>query len=194
MRRATFVRGSVGWAAAGLAGAAGLTGSAGTASAAPSPAGDRRILNFLLLLEFVQEALYTRAARTRNITGELQTLAAEAADNERHHVRRLMGALGSRARARPTTHLDEALRSPGAFLAAALSVEETATAAYIGQAANLTKNGIEVIAPIVSVDARHAAWIRSIVDRIPAPRAADPTKTPEQALEVLKRMKIVDVR
>lgn len=193
MRRATFVRWSGSWVLAGVAGA-GLRGAGGSAAAAPSPGGDRRILNFLLMLEFVQEALYVGAAQRRDIRGELKTFATEAADHERHHVRRLVGALGSNTRDRPTTHLADALQSPGAFVAAALSLEETATAAYNGQAASLTKSGIEVIAPIVSVDARHAAWIRAIVERVPAPRAADPAKTPEQVFDVLRRMKIVNVR
>ena len=46
-------------------------------------------------------------------------------------------------------------------------------AAYNGQAANLTKDALRGAATVVSVDARHAAWIRSIVGDTPAEDAVD---------------------
>ena len=50
-------------------------------------------------------------------------------------------------------------------------------AAYNGQAANLTKGTLKEAAKIVSVEARHAGWIRAIAGRNPAPDATDKPKT-----------------
>ena len=52
-------------------------------------------------------------------------------------------------------------------------LEDTAVAAYNGQAVNLTKPVLKAAATIVSVEARHAAWIRDIVGQPAAPQATD---------------------
>ena len=186
MRRSAFLAGSVGFAAT-------LGGGGARIASAARPPQDATILNWFLLFEFVQQALYHRAAATRRISGELRRFATEAAVHEDEHVERLSRALGGSARRRPATRLADVVRTEGRFTAAALSLEETTTAIFIGQAANLTSEGIRVVAPIVSVDGRHAGWIRALAGRVPAPRAADPVKTPQQALDVLDRMRIVDV-
>jgi len=147
------------------------------AAAAPSRKQDVRILNFLLLLEYLQEGLYAAAAGQRALGGEVRRLATSAGVHERAHVRLLEQALGSAARGRPTLRFDRAVASRRRFLASALRLEETATAATIGEAANLTSTRILDTAQIVSVDARHAAWIRDLARLLPAPRAADPSQT-----------------
>jgi hypothetical protein len=38
----------------------------------------------------------------------------------------------------------------------------------------MTVDGVAAVAPLVSVEARHAAWILAIAGRDPAPAAADP--------------------
>jgi hypothetical protein len=52
-------------------------------------------------------------------------------------------------------------------------LEDAGVAAYNGQAANLTRDVLGPAAEIVSVEGRHAAWIRDILGLEPAPRAAD---------------------
>jgi hypothetical protein len=52
--------------------------------------------------------------------------------------------------------------------------------AYNGQAANLTKQTLDMAAKIVSVEARHAGWIRAIAGKNPAPNATDKPKTATQ--------------
>src|SRR5919202_6042958 len=71
-------------------------------SAAPSPSRDRKILNFILLLEYAQESLYARAVRTSAIRGELRRYARVALEHERAHVDVVRRALGPAARERPT--------------------------------------------------------------------------------------------
>ena len=55
-----------------------------------------------------------------------------------------------------------------AFLKQALAV-----ATYNGQAVNLTPASLKAAARIVSVEGRHAAWIRSIVGDVPAEAPMD---------------------
>jgi hypothetical protein len=149
------------------------------ADAAPRPSRkqDVRILNFLLLLERLQEGLYAAASSRASIHGELRQLATVAHAHERAHVQLLERALGSEAAPKPSLRFDEAVRSPRRFVRAALRLEETATAATIGEAANLSRARVLDAARIVSVDARHAAWIRDVARELPAPRAADPSQT-----------------
>ena len=64
---------------------------------------------------------------------------------------------------------------------------DNTVAAYIGQGANLTIDGVAAVAPLVSVEARHAAWIRDITAVNPAPAAADPAKSAEDVRLALEQ-------
>ncbi len=185
-RRQLLARAAVATGAAGVAGA--LAGSAADpAVSAPSPDQDTQILNFLLLVEYLQQDLYDEALAAGNLRGELERFARVAGGHEREHVASLRSELGSRAREKPAFRFGDALEREGRFAAAALTLEETATAAYIGQAANLTPKRGVAVARIVSVEARHAAWIRDLVGRLPAPHAADPAKTSQSAMDTIER-------
>jgi hypothetical protein len=183
-------------AAAGAVGLSGvLVGSlAGSAASAPSPAQDARILNYLLVLEYLQEAFYEEAQAAGALEGELRRFAAVVGDHEREHVSSLRAVLGSDARAKPEFSFGDAVRNERRFAAAAVTLEETAAGAYIGQAANLTEKRITTIARIVPVEARHAAWIRAVINRSPAPNAADPARTQEQVERTLERTGFVSRR
>jgi len=174
---------------AGAAGAAGVlaTIAADSASSAPSPGQDIRILNFLLLLEYLQQDLYSEALAAGNLSGELLRFARVAGGHEREHVAALRRELGGQARGKPAFRFGDALQREGRFAAAAVTLEETAVEAYIGQVANLTPKRREAVAPIISVEARHAAWIRDFVGRLPAPYAADRSKTAEAAMATIER-------
>lgn len=182
--------------AAGGVGVGGLlVGSfAGSAASAPSPAQDVRILNYFLLLEYLQARLYEEARTADALTGELRRFAEVAGAHEREHVDALRAVLAGDARPTPAFRFGQAVENDRRFAAAALTVEETAAAAYIGQAANLTRKQTRTIARIVPVEARHAAWIRAIVHREPAPHAADPARTPQQVERTIRRTGFVKAR
>jgi len=151
------------------------------ASAAQSALQDAEIFNFALLLEYTQAAFYGEAVERGELPGELLEFATVVADHERAHVDYLRDALGDDARAEPSTDFGEATADPDAFGAAAVTLEDVAVAAYNGQAANLTKDALRAAATIISVDARHAAWIRSIVGESPAAQAVDEPLSAEEA-------------
>jgi Ferritin-like domain len=165
----------------------GFAAASGRGAAGGSGEQDVRILNFLLRLEYAQQALYEEALAEDALRGELREFAQICGDQDAKHVASLRALVGDKAEAKPTFRFGEAVRSPGRFTAAALTLEETASAAYIGQAANLTKDRLPDVARIVAVEARHAAWIRAIAGRNPAPHAADPAKTARQAMKTLAR-------
>jgi hypothetical protein len=168
-----------------------LGSRATSAASAPTAAQDVRILNFLLLLEHASERFYSAAEAAGALGGELATFARIVGEHERQHLRELRAELGADARPAPDVQPGDAVRSESAFTAAALTLEETVAAAYIGQAANLTRERIPAVARIVAVEGRHAAWIRDVAGRLPAPNAADPPKTAAQVMKALKRTGLV---
>jgi hypothetical protein len=166
----------------GLAGAGLLAaGLPRLARSAPSAAQDQKILNFALLLEYVESAFYADAMAKGKLSGELREYASIVGGHERAHVAFLKKVLGSKARKKPTLEFGDATADPQKFTVAAITLEETMIAAYNGQATNLTKGTLAAAAKIVSVEARHAGWIRAIAGKNPAPNATD---KPETAAEV----------
>lgn len=184
----TQVVAGVGAAASGMA----VVGSRATsASSAFTAAQDVRILNFLLLLEHAQERFYAAAESAGALSGELATFAQVVGGHEREHLDALRTELGGAARPAPTVEPGDAVRNERAFIVATVALEEAVAAAFIGQAANLTVKRIPPVARIVAVEARHAAWIRDIAGRLPAPSAADPPRTAARAMNALRKAGIV---
>lgn len=175
LTRAGFLRAALGGGAAAAGGIA-LGARGGSTEASPSRSMDAEILNAFLALEYAQEDFYRAALAADAIDQPLREYATAAADQEREHVAFLRRHLGSRAHAHKPVDAGDAVRSPERFRAAAITLEEAAIGAYVGQGANLTTPMIAAIAPLVSVEARQAAWIRDLAGVSPAPRAADPPR------------------
>jgi hypothetical protein len=161
------------------------------AFSSPSQAGDVEILNYALVLEELTAAFYARAAAGGALSGELQEFADVVAGHEQEHVELIRDALGSNARPAPRFAFGKAVQSPDAFAETATELEELAVAAYNGQAANVSKQVLRAAARIVSVDARHAAWIRAIRKRPPASQATDAAKTRAQVLRAVDQTRFV---
>jgi Ferritin-like domain len=176
-----------------LGGGVVIAGLPRLAVSAPSPAQDVEILNFALLLEYMESAFFSEASVNGRLTGELLEFVDVVRGHERAHVAFLRNALGSKARKRPTFDFGNATRDPDAFTQAAVALEDLAVAAYNGQATNLTKGALASAAKIVSVEARHAGWIRAIAGKNPAPSATEVPKTAAQATEAVNRTHFVKV-
>jgi len=153
----------------------------------PSHGQDVRILNFALLLEDLGAAFYGDALRRGALTGELAQFARVVGGHERAHAAFLRKTLGPAARKRATFRFGTTTRDPARFVRAAVMLEDTSVAAYNGQATNLTAPTLAAAAKIVSVEARHAAWIRSIAGETPAVHATDPALTSVQVAGVLAK-------
>jgi hypothetical protein len=146
------------------------------------------VLNLLLLVERTEHAFYRQSLRQAGLRGDMQQYARVVVDHERAHLQALEQALGSAAAKPPTFDFGDAVKSPDAFADAAAKLEDVAVAAYNGQAGNVGKDAFLLAARIVSVEARHAAWIRSIAGRDPAPNAVDQPRTAKQIRRALKQM------
>jgi hypothetical protein len=162
-------------------------GLAPRGASAPSVAQDRKILNFALLLEYLESAFYEEALAKGKLTGDLLAYVSVVRRHERAHVSFLEKALGPHARKRPSFRFGTATSDPAKVVATAITLEELMVAAYNGQAANLTKPTLALAAKIVSVEARHAGWIRAIAGKDPAPNATDRPDTAAQVQAALTR-------
>jgi rubrerythrin len=185
--RAEFVARAVVAGGALLAGGVLVTGLPRLAASAPSVAQDKKILNFALLLEYIEAGFYAEAFAKGKLSGELQEYVSIVLRHEQAHVAFLKSALGKNARKKPTFSFGETTSDSAKFTAAAIALEETMIGAYNGQAANLTKPTLVMAAQIVSVEARHAGWIRAIAGKNPAPNATDQPKTATQVQSAVNR-------
>jgi hypothetical protein len=146
--------------------------------AAPSAAGlsasDVDILNYALVLEYLQASFYTEAIRTGALTGKTAEAARIVGATERAHVKAFRELLGSRAVKRPTFDFQGTTEQQRPFLKTAVAFEDLAVAAYKGQAPKLRANAVLAAAVnIHSVEARHAAWMRQLFGVTPAVEAFD---------------------
>jgi rubrerythrin len=155
---------------------------------AASPATDVRILNAVLQLEELEAAFYTAALDGGALRGELREFAEVVVGHEREHVALLRKALGAKAKPKPRMRFGAAVTNEKRFVNAATTLEDTVVGAYNGQAANLTKPTLGAAAKIVSVEARHAAWIRAIAGKPPAVDATDPIPTEQQVRTAIAKL------
>jgi rubrerythrin len=163
----------------------------GEANASPSQAQDIRILQLVLQLEYTQVAFYEQALRDANLEGELRDFADIALRHERQHLAAIRKALGAKAGPKPTFDFGPRTKSPEAFVKAAIDLEDTAVAAYNGQATNLTKATLAAAAEIVSVEARHAAWVRAVAGQVAAP---DPVDEPITAAQAARGLRLIGLK
>ena len=152
------------------------------ALAAPSAKQDVQILNFALTLEYLESEFYIQAVNNGNLSGELLDFATVVRDHEVAHVEFLENALGSAAVDKPTFDFGNAVTDPETFTLVAVVLEDTGVIAYNGQGPRLRRRTLPAAGSIVSVEARHAAWIRRIAfgpdyearpESFPAPVAFD---------------------
>jgi len=161
------------------------------AAAAPSKAQDAKILQLVLQLEFTTVAFYEQALKEASLTGELRTFATTALDHERAHLDAIKKALGAKAGQKPSFDFGGRTRSADAFIRTAIELEDVAVAGYNGQATNLTKGTLAAAAEIVSVEARHAAWVRAIAGEVAAP---EPVDEPMAAPRVAQRLHAIGLK
>jgi truncated hemoglobin YjbI len=187
-RRNILVAGGAGATAAALGGL--IAAGSQTARSAPSASQDAEVLAFILGVERIESGFYAAVARTGRLSGELAEFVTIVGGHEREHVAFLEQALGSAApKAQPFTAdvgalADDAKR----FVRTAAALEDAVVAAYNGQAANLRPETLAKAATIVSVEARHAAWIRDIGGLPPAEATTDEPLTSDGVRDALRRV------
>ena len=187
--RADFLRRAVLGSAALLGG---LSVTASPASAASGEKTDKAILNYALLLEYLQADFYSEAERLKTLKGQTARQARIVGAHERSHVKALRGVLGREAVKKPSFNFRGVTERPGAFRRTAVAFEDLSVAAYAGQAPRITSKPYLVAAlGILSVEARHAAWIRRIAGRQPAARAFDEPRPKSEVLELVRATRFI---
>jgi hypothetical protein len=183
--RAEFFRkAAIGGGALTLGGVA-FAGLPALALGAPSKKQDVAILNYALTLEYLETEFYAQARAKAGLRGETARFARVAGAHEAAHVAAIRKVLGSAAVAKPAFDFGAATGGQAAFQKTAIAVEDLGVSAYAGQGPRLKQVPvIRAALAIHSVEARHAAWIRSIVGQNPAPAAFDPARGMKQVLAV----------
>lgn len=163
------MRGGVALAAGGAA----LAAWPRTTVSAPSAKQDAEILSFGLTVEDLQAAFYADAIKRGALSGELLEFAQTVGGHERAHADHIRQLLGAGAPKPGRFDFGDTNATPEGFSRTAIELEELGLAAYNGAATSLTPDALADASRIVSVEARHASWIRDIAGETPAPHAAD---------------------
>ena len=152
----------------------GLALVASPAHAAGIPASDREVLNYALVLEYLQAAFYTEAERAGALKGRTAKAARDVGGVERAHVKAFKDLLGKQAVGKPNFDFQGVTEDQKKFLKTAVAFEDLAVAAYKGQARRLKSRAVIASAlGIHTVEARHAAWMRYLNGNTPAVDAFD---------------------
>jgi len=185
--RADFFRKAALGGGAMVGGGVLLSGLPSLALAAPSKKQDVAILNYALTLEYLEAAFYTEAVAKGAISGDALSGARLVRDHEVTHVKTLKSVLGKKAVKKPGFDFKNTTGDQDTFLATAVALEDTGVAAYAGQGPRLKQKPIIVAAlSIHSVEARHAAYFRTLAGMSFAPKAFDQAKSMKQVLKVVK--------
>ncbi len=154
--------------------------------------GDIDILNYALTLEYLEAAFYKEAVDKGALTGQYKRFAKIVEAHEQAHVQALKKALGSKAVASPKFDFKGTTGSESTFGATSKTLEDTGVEAYQGQATNIkSKAVLKAAISIHPVEARHAAWIASIISKgsgspSPAPEAFNPSADMATVLAAVK--------
>lgn len=186
LSRADLIKGSLAVLGAAGGSAVGAAEIAASEKSRGSPATDREILTFGLLIERLQAAFYAAALRGGKLTGEARQFARVVGAEEAAHVKYFAHALGPSAGPTPRFHFGDSITDPAKFIATAVSLEEAGLGVYNGQAVNLTPKTLAAAARVVSVEARHAAWARALAGKDPAPVAVDVPVSVNQAKQTFQ--------
>lgn len=148
---------------------------------------DVAILNFALVLEHLQADFYTEAERAKALTGGTAEQARVVGSHERAHVAAFKKALGSAAIKKPQFDFQGVTERQEAFRRTAVALEDVSVAAYAGQAPNIQDKGYLVAAVgVLSVEARHAAWIRRLAGKVPAATAFDQPRSKASVTKLVR--------
>lgn len=155
------------------------------------PAGDVKILNFALTLEYLEAAFYAEAVSKGALNGSAATFAQTVAQHEAAHVQALQSTLGSSAVKKPKFDFKGTTSHAGTFLKTAMVLEDTGVQAYEGQVGNIKTPAVLMAAgSILPVEARHASWVRDIIGAgnspVPAPAAFNPSLSMSAVLTAVK--------
>ncbi|MDP9386253.1 MAG: ferritin-like domain-containing protein [Actinomycetota bacterium] len=165
---------------------------------------DVKILQFAMTLELLEAAFY-RQARANNVFGDdapLERFTRTVSAHEDDHVTFLGNALGRKRVSGLKFDFGEAVTNRDTYRATAQVLEDTGVQAYLGQAGNVSQRPVLLAAgSIVTVEARHASWIRFLngggvpnvrESALPAPRTFDRPASERAILRAVRRTGFIE--
>jgi hypothetical protein len=182
--RRAFLRDS----AAALAGiGALLVGGEDAEAATATSKNDVAILQFDLVLEYLQAGLYTEAEQLGELTPTTLAWARVVGAHERAHIKAIKGLLGrSKTVPSPGFNYRNVTSDEQAFIKTAVAFEDLTAALLKWQAPRLDSRAIVSAAvSLHSVETRHAAWIRHIVGLRPATTAFDKPASQQKMAQLI---------
>ena len=183
-----------GFIVAGGAAVAGLAAWA-PATGAAVPASDREVLNYALVLEYLQAAFYTESERSKALNGRIAEAAKVVGAVERAHVKAFRDLLGKQAVGKPHFDFQGVTEKQRSFLKTAVAFEDLAVAAYKGQARRIRSKSVLTSAlGIHTVEARHAAWMRYLNGDKPAVSAFDLPQSRQEIDKIVASTKFITRR
>jgi hypothetical protein len=181
--RAAFLRRSLG-AAVGIGA---LFGVADAEAATATTKNDIAILQFDLVLEYLQAGLYTEAERLGALTPTTLSWARVVGAHERAHIQAIKGLLGRKKTVpSPGFNYRNVTSDEQPFIKTAVAFEDLTAALLKWQAPRLDSRSIVAAAVTLhSVETRHAAWIRHIVGLQPAATAFDKPASQQKMAQLI---------
>jgi hypothetical protein len=182
--RAAFLRRSLAAATVGLSGL--FSAESAEAAEVAQTKNDVAILQFDLVLEYLQAGLYTEAERLGALTPKTLSWARVVGAHERAHVVALKGLLGRKVVPSPTFNYGNVTSNERAFIKTAVGFEDLTAALLKWQAPRLDSRSIVAAAVTLhSVETRHAAWIRHLIGLQPAANAFDKPASQQQMARLI---------
>jgi Ferritin-like domain len=180
--RAAFLR-----SAAFGGGAALVAALAPIARGAEPDPDDFDVLNFDLTFEHLQAGFYDEALRFGALGKETTRWARVIGAHERAHVKILSEVLGRQAVKKPFFDYQGVTEDEDAFTRTAVAMEDLTTDLLIGQLHKVrTPALVSALFSFLSVEARHAAWVRHVVGVLPIARPLDEAKSLKEVAEVIE--------
>jgi Ferritin-like domain len=186
--RASFLRRSLG-AAVGIGALFAATDARG---ATANTKNDIAILQFDLVLEYLQAGLYTEAERLGTLTPTTLAWARVVGAHERAHIQAIKGLLGRKTVPSPGFNYRNVTSDEQAFIKTAVAFEDLTAALLKWQAPRLDSRSIVAAAVTLhSVETRHAAWIRHIVGLRPATTAFDKPASQQKMAQLITSTRFI---
>ena len=187
LTRSSFIlRGAV---AAGSVYGAGMVSPFVRQAFAQGGMGDVDVLNFALTLEYLEAAFYQEAAKINGLSDEAVKMVEEFGDHEQQHVDALTNTIqdvGGKPVTAPKVDFGK-MNNQSQFLKLAVTFEDLGVSAYNGAAPAIkSKEVLAAAGTIVQIEARHAAAIRLLAKKDPAPQAFDETASKNEVLKAVK--------
>jgi hypothetical protein len=162
---------------------------------APAALTDLQILNFGLRFERLQATFYTEADRVGTV-GKMappkQRWAEVLGEHERAHVRIIKKILGRRAGKRPFFDFHGVTETENSFTRTTVAMEDLTVALLAGVTPQMHDRRLTAaLFGLLTTEARHAAWARSIVKTTPAARSFDEPRPLDDVRATVARTRFV---